>query len=397
MWKRPKLFKKSIVIKELTTVSQLDFFSSKETPFYYYDLSLLERTLASLNKANRYGYHVHYALKANNNAPILDKIKSAGLGIDCVSGNEVKIALENGFTSDQIVLAGVGKTDKEIAYSIDQNIFSFNVESIEELGVINEIASSKGKIPNISIRVNPEIDAGTHEYITTGSKGNKFGVSRSELLNSLDIIKGFDHINFIGVHYHIGSQITDMDRFVNLCERVNTIQEALVAAGFRLPHLNVGGGLGINYEEPDTNDIPDFETYFSLFNEHLNLLPGQELHFELGRSIVGQCGSLITKTLYVKESGGTTFLILDAGMTDLMRPALYQASHKIESLSGNADMAIYDVVGPICESSDSFGKQIELPVTKRGDLIRICSAGAYGETMKNSYNARDLAKAYYSE
>ncbi len=378
-------------------MNQLDFFSSKETPFYFYDLNLLEQTIAALNSANRYGYHVHYALKANNNVPILEKLKVAGLGIDCVSGNEVKIALENGFAPGEIVLAGVGKTDKEISYSIDQNIFSFNVESIEELKVIDEIAGSKNKKPNISIRVNPEIEAGTHHYITTGSKGNKFGVSRSELLDSLDLIKTLSNINFIGVHYHIGSQITDMDRFVNLCERVNTVQAALVAAGFRLPHLNVGGGLGIDYENPDQNSIPDFETYFALFNKHLDLLPDQELHFELGRSIVGQCGSLISRTLFVKESGGTTFLILDAGMTDLMRPALYQASHKIVSLSGKSSKMVYDVVGPICESSDSFGKQLELPETKRGDLIRICSAGAYGETMKNSYNARDLAKAYYSE
>jgi diaminopimelate decarboxylase len=373
-----------------------DHFSNLETPFYFYDLELLNETLLVLNAANQYGYHVHYALKANNNVPILSKIKEAGLGIDCVSGNEIKIALENGFAAKDIVLAGVGKTDKEINYAIDQDIFSFNVESIEELLVIDELAAKKSKCPNISIRVNPEIDAGTHAYITTGSKGNKFGISRSELIASLDLIKGLKNISFIGVHYHIGSQITDLSRFENLCERVNTIQVALAEAGFSLPHLNVGGGLGIDYENPEENSIPDFKSYFDLFNKHLQLLPNQTVHFELGRSIVGQCGSLISKVLYVKKSGGTTFLILDAGMTELMRPALYQAKHKIVSLSESTENEVYDVVGPICESSDSFGKSIELPVTQRGDLVKIGSAGAYGETMKNGYNARDLVQGFYS-
>ncbi len=373
-----------------------DHFSEWETPFYFYDLRLLSETLSALNSANNFGYHIHYALKANNNEPILAKIKKAGLGIDCVSGNEIKIAIENGFEAKDIVLAGVGKTDKEINYAIDQNIFSFNVESIEELLVIDELAAEKSKCPNISIRVNPEIDAGTHAYITTGSKGNKFGISRSELIASLDLIKGLKNISFIGVHYHIGSQITDLSRFEKLCERVNTIQLALAEAGFSLPHLNVGGGFGIDYENPEENAIPDFKSYFDLFNKHLQLLPNQTVHFELGRSIVGQCGSLISKVLYVKKSGGTTFLILDAGMTELMRPALYQAKHKIVSLSESFENEVYDVVGPICESSDSFGKSIELPVTKRGDLVKICSAGAYGETMKNGYNARDMVQGFYS-
>lgn len=375
----------------------LDFFSARETPFYFYDLALLDNTLEAIQRANRYGYHIHYALKANNNDRILERIRKAGLGVDCVSGNEVKIGLENGFLPEKIVLAGVGKTDKEIAYSIDQNIFSFNVESIQELEVINEIAGSKGKRPNVSIRVNPAIDAGTHHYITTGARENKFGISAEELLGSLDLIRSCSNLKFIGLHYHIGSQITDLGRFRNLCERVNELQAALTAAGLSLPHLNVGGGLGIDYEDPQTNAIPDFESYFRIFHENLTLLPGQELHFELGRSVVGQCGSLISRCLYVKDSGHTTFLILDAGMTDLMRPALYQAKHKIVSLSGGTTLKKYDVVGPICESSDSFAKGMELPETKRGHVLVICSAGAYGETMKNAYNARDLAPAVYSE
>ncbi|MEQ9305869.1 MAG: diaminopimelate decarboxylase [Marinoscillum sp.] len=372
-------------------------FSEIETPFYWYDMSVLESTLNALIAANKYGYHVHYALKANNNRPILDKIRAAGLGVDCVSGNEIKLALDYGFDSSQIVLAGVGKTDKEINFAIDHNIFSFNVESIEELKVIDQIAASKGKTPNISIRINPAIDAGTHYKITTGSKENKFGISREELLSSLDYIQSLQNIHFIGVHYHIGSQITDLTRFKNLATRVNEIQTALVNRGVELPHLNVGGGLGIDYLNPDTNGVPDFESYFSIFNEHVQLLPGQEIHFELGRSIVGQCGSLISKVLFTKESGETKFLIIDAGMTDLMRPALYSAEHLAQNLSSlETDMHYYDVVGPVCESSDVFNKKISLPKSKRGDIVALRSAGAYGETMKNAYNVRDLAKAYYS-
>ena len=373
-------------------------FSELETPFYWYDLQLLDDTLAALNKANTEGYHVHYALKANNNPEILQRIKKAGLGIDCVSGGEVKHALAQGFDPSHIVLAGVGKTDQEIAYAIDQNIFSFNVESIEELVVINEIAQSKGKRPNISIRINPAIDAGTHHKITTGTKENKFGISDDDLFASVDLIKSLENIHFIGVHYHIGSQITDLTRFKNLAIRINEIQQGLIDKGIELPHLNVGGGLGIDYLNPDGNSIPDFEHYFEVFRSNLKLLEGQELHFELGRSIVGQCGSLITKVLYVKKSGQTNFLIVDAGMTDLMRPALYDAQHMAQNISSDSETQVsYDVVGPVCESSDVFNKGLVLPESKRGDLIAIRSAGAYGETMKNEYNLRPLAQGYYSE
>jgi len=375
----------------------LPFFAEKETPFYFYDLELLDHTLKAIKKANKYGYHVHYALKANNNPRILDRIRKFGFGVDCVSGNEIKLGLANGFAPDHIVLAGVGKTDKEIEVAIDNNIFSFNVESIPELLVIDEIAGKKGKQPNISIRVNPAIEAGTHHYITTGAKENKFGISGEELFDSLDLIKSLKNINFIGLHYHIGSQIQDLDRFKNLCNRVNEIQKDLVGAGISLPHLNVGGGLGIDYEDPLGNSIPDFEAYFETFHHHLELLPDQQLHFELGRSVVGQCGFLMTRALYIKEAPHTNFLILDAGMTELMRPALYQAKHKIISFSQVEHIKTYDVVGPICESSDTFGKAVELPETKRGDFLAICSAGAYGETMKNTYNARDLVQGFYSE
>lgn len=375
----------------------LSKFQHFETPFYFYDMGLLRKTLSSLKSANKYGYHVHYALKANVNARILYEIKAASLGVDCVSGNEVKLAVEHGFNPQHIVLAGVGKTDKEILYALNQNIFSFNVESIQELEVINQLAGSLGKRASISVRINPEVDAGTHRYITTGSKENKFGISVPLLLERSEWIKSLENIEFLGLHFHIGSQITDLDKFRILAEKVNDIQKELRSRSIAIPHLNVGGGLGVNYLEPDRHSIPDFETYFSIFNQNLQVIPGQEVHFELGRSIVAQCGHLISRVIFVKESGSSQFVILDAGMTELMRPALYQAVHKIENLSSSAGEATYDVVGPICESSDSFVKGVILPVTKRGDLMAIRTAGAYGETMRNNYNARSFAEAYYSD
>ncbi|MEQ9220735.1 MAG: diaminopimelate decarboxylase [Cyclobacteriaceae bacterium] len=372
-------------------------FGERETPFYFYDMTLLEETLSALDKANSYGYQVHYALKANNNSPILDRIREYGLGIDCVSGNEILIALKNGFTPDHIVLAGVGKTDKEIKLAIEHEIFSINVESLQELMVINELAEQLGKTANISIRINPEMEAGTHHYITTGTRENKFGISSDELLKNLEMIKSLSSVSFIGLHYHIGSQVTDLNRFIGLTEKVNHLQDELRAAGISLAHLNVGGGLGIDYKEPAINPIPDFASYFKVFHENLKVSDSQQVHFELGRSIVGQCASIISRVVFVKESEHINFAILDAGMSDLMRPSLYQAYHKVVNLSSQSDQKeTYDVVGPICETSDFFQRNYKLPITKRGDLMAIMSAGAYGETMKNNYNARDFAGVVYS-
>lgn len=376
----------------------LNSFHGLETPFYFYDVELFRQTLEQATSANTYGYHIHYAMKANINTRILQEVRRAGLGVDCVSGNEVSLALENGFNPNHIVLAGVGKTDKEIQLGVEKEIFSFNVESLQELEVIDAIAQKNRKIQNVSIRVNPEVDAGTHHYITTGNKHNKFGVRIADLLESVDWIKSLKNIRFIGLHYHIGSQITDLKRFEELCSRVNQLQKELIKRSVPLPHINVGGGLGIDYENPDGNSIPDFATYFGLFNRFLELAQGQQVHFELGRSLVGQCGTLISRVLYTKSNGDIDFLILDAGMTELMRPALYQATHKLENLTGDQSLtAKYDVAGPICESSDFFGKDIEMTLARRGDLVAIRSAGAYGETMRNHYNAREYAKAYYSD
>jgi diaminopimelate decarboxylase len=370
-------------------------FKKLETPFYFYNIELLRRTLNRLKQAKPEGYHVHYALKANANPNILELIKEAGLGADCVSGNEIKRALASGFPASRIVFAGVGKSDKEIQTGLDADIFCFNVESIPELEVLNELAGKSSKVARIALRVNPNVDAYTHKYITTGLEENKFGINPYEFEKVAALLKELPNISFQGIHFHIGSQINDLAAFKNLCLRVNDINRWFIQRGLKPSHINLGGGLGINYREPDRDAIVDFDSYFSVFTTFLEHLPDQEIHFELGRSIVGQCGSLISRVLYVKNGINTNFAILDAGMTELIRPALYQAYHKIENLSSDtgSETLRYDVVGPICESSDCFGKGVELPETKRGDLIAIRSAGAYGEVMSNGYNLREQLPA----
>lgn len=379
------------------SAEEITRFNNTPTPFYYYNLELLKATLASVvETSSKYNYHVHYAFKANTNNEILELIKSYGLGADCVSGNEVKKAVECDYSSKQIVFAGVGKTDEEINIGLDNNIFCFNCESIPELEVINELAAAKNKIARIALRINPNVNANTHAYITTGLEENKFGINMWELEDVLVALADMDNVRFIGLHFHIGSQITDLNDFKGLCLRVNEIQQWFYDRQIIVDHINVGGGLGIDYEHPQKNPIPDFNAFFKLFNDFIELRPQQELHFELGRSIVGQCGTLISKVLYVKNGVNTNFAIIDAGMTELIRPALYQAVHAIDNLTSiSEEVERYDVVGPICESSDCFGKALMLPSTKRGDIIAINSCGAYGEVMASQYNLRDLVKAIY--
>jgi diaminopimelate decarboxylase len=369
------------------------------TPFYYYDLGLLKQTLKQLtDESRKYGYVVHYAMKANANAEIISLIRDAGLGADCVSGNEVKRAVETGFPSSHIVFAGVGKSDEEINYALEQDIFCFNCESREELSIIDELAGKKQRTARVALRINPNVNANTHKYITTGLEENKFGINLWELEDVMILLKELKNVRLTGIHFHIGSQITDLSSFRSLCMKVNEIQNWFSARHIALENINVGGGLGVDYHDPDGKSIPDFKTYFALFHELLELKPGQKVHFELGRAIVAQCGALISRVLYVKKGVNTNFAILDAGMTELMRPALYQAYHKIENIAAGDTAADhkYDVVGPICESSDCFGKAVELPETKRGDLIAIRTAGAYGEVMSNGYNLREKVKAVYS-
>ncbi|MES2447655.1 MAG: diaminopimelate decarboxylase [Bacteroidota bacterium] len=377
-------------------------FSKLETPFYYYDLNLLKSTLNACKKAaDVHQFHVHYAMKANFNSKVLAKIEAVGFGADCVSGGEVNKAIEVGFKNEKVVFAGVGKSDKEINDALDKDIFCFNVESVQELSVINELAEKKHKIAKVAIRINPNVDAHTHANITTGLDENKFGVNSWDMQACADVLKVSANLEFIGIHFHIGSQITNLDVYKNLCVRVNEFAAWFEDHGFKVTVLNVGGGLGIDYHNPN-QQIPNFDAYFKIFADFLMIKPYQEVHFELGRALVGQCSSLISRVLYVKNGKKKNFLILDVGMTELMRPALYQAYHKIENISQaqtpNAERSTkYDVVGPICESTDCFGKEVELPETFRNDLIAIRSTGAYGEVMASNYNLRETLRYAYSE
>lgn len=376
-----------------------DKFQEIETPFYYYDTQLLRDTLQAIKQevSRHAGYMVHYAIKANANPKVLNIIAQAGFGADCVSGGEIRAALAVGIPPSKIVYAGVGKADWEIQLGLSKNIFCFNVESLAELEVINELAGQMGKTARVAFRINPDVGAHTHAKITTGLAENKFGITMSDMENVIEVATSMEHVKFVGLHFHIGSQILNMDDFAALCNRVNDLQQQLERKRIHVEHINVGGGLGVDYQHPNRVPIPDFKSYFSTYARLLRLRPGQTLHFELGRAVVAQCGSLITRTLYVKQGTAKQFVIVDAGFTDLIRPALYQAYHKIENISSEGPIATYDVVGPICESTDVFGKAVDLNTTSRGDLIALRSAGAYGEIMASQYNCRRLPIGYITE
>jgi len=376
-----------------TTVEK---FRDLSTPFYYYDLDVLHATCVKVKEeSERSGFSIHYAVKANANPRILGIIASYGFGADCVSYNEIARAMECGFSPSTIVFAGVGKTDREIESALKARISCFNCESIAEMEVIDSIAARLKTKAVVALRINPYIEAHTHKYITTAIADSKFGISAWELKDVLDNLSSMSNITLEGIHFHVGSQITRMSVFRSLCSRVNELQEWFTSQNIDLKTINLGGGLGIDYNCPEK--MPEFGEYFELVRELVRIRPGQRIHFEPGRSIVAQCGSLITKVLYIKKGSNTTFAVVDAGMTDLIRPALYQAHHEIENLTSGGQTGKYDVVGPICESSDTFAKFIELPETRRGDILAIRSAGAYGEIMASRYNLRDLPGAVFSD
>ena len=377
----------------------IDKFQEIQTPFYYYDTAVLRKTLQTINEeaGKHENFEVHYAVKANANPKVLNIICQAGLGADCVSGGEIQAATNAGFPASKIVYAGVGKSDWEINLGLEKGIFCFNVESIPELEVINELAEKQGKVAQVCFRINPNVGAHTHANITTGLAENKFGIAMEDMENVIEEAAQMKNIKFLGLHFHIGSQILDMGDFEALCNRINELQDQLESHHIVVKNINVGGGLGIDYNHPNRVPIPDFKAYFDTYAKFLKLREGQKLHFELGRAVVGQMGSLITKVLYVKQGTAKQFAIVDAGMTDLIRPALYQAYHKIENISSNEPEETYDVVGPICESSDVFAKAIDINKTHRGDLIALRSAGAYGEIMASQYNCRQLPKGYITE
>lgn len=375
---------------------------SLPTPFYYYDMSLLETTIDAIRDAVAgRPLRLHYALKANCDPRILRAVSEAGFGADCVSGGEIETAIAAGFRPEDIVYAGVGKRDDEILTALRHRIGCINVESVEELGVISQIASSEGLTAPIALRVNPDIDAHTHEYITTGLAENKFGIDRRMLPKALAIVDSLPGLDLIGLHFHIGSQITTMEPYVVLCHRVNKLLDSLRAQGRTFRFIDLGGGLGVDYDDPDANPIAPFSELVETLTDYLHLQPGQTIHIEPGRSVVAQCGTLISRVLFIKHGIGRDFMIVDAGMTDLMRPALYNAYHKIENLSaerrGETLVQPYDVVGPVCESTDTFAVERLLPESRRGDIIAFRSAGAYGQTMASTYNLRPLAPAVYSD
>ena len=377
----------------------IEKFNTVRTPFYYYETELLRKTLDTIKAetGKNDNYHVHYAVKANANRKLLRIISAAGFGADCVSGGEIKACLDAGFPAEKIVFAGVGKSDWEINVGLDAGIAYFNVESIPELEVINQLAGEKDKIARVSFRINPDVGAHTHANITTGLAENKFGIAMADMEKVIEIAASLKHVEFVGLHFHIGSQILEMGDFVALCNRVNELQAQLERHHITVKNINVGGGLGIDYQHPNEVPVPHFADYFQTYRKHLNLRPDQQLHFELGRAVVGQCGSLITRVLYVKQATYKQFAIVDAGMTDLIRPALYQAFHSIENLSSDERKETYDVVGPICESSDVFVKAFDLNRCHRGDLLALRSAGAYGEIMASRYNCRELPAGYTTE
>ncbi len=379
-----------------TYLLPIDKFLDRPTPFYYYDMELLGDTLASIKEAMTPGTSMYYAIKANANPAVLQAIAAAGFAADCVSGGEIATAIREGFSPSSIAYSGVGKTDQEIAMALRAGIGCFNIESIEELRIVSAIADEMGKVAPIALRVNPNIDAHTHHYITTGLEENKFGIDLRILDKAMDLALTLPALDLRGLHFHIGSQITTMEPYALLCDRINVIVEHFESRGVEIKSINVGGGLGVDYENPDANPIPDFKAYFDTFRKGLKNMEGKELHCELGRAVVAQCGSLISRVIYVKQGFGKQFVILDAGMNDLVRPALYGAHHVIQNLSSGAGAPIekYDVVGPICESSDVFAQDEPLPATRRGDLIAIRSAGAYGESMSSTYNIRRLVGSY---
>ena len=373
-------------------------FSVIETPFYFYDTELLSRTVEEVKRtSSKYGIDVHYAVKANVEERLLRIISGAGIGADAVSGNEVSRAVECGFPKNRIVFAGVGKTDKEIRGAL--GIEAFNVESLQELEVIDAIAGVEGLVADVSLRINPGVNAHTHKFITTGLEANKFGLVPEEFQAAADMLKRLRNVRFTGLHFHVGSQITDVEEvFSQECVRANEIAGFFESQGLTLEHIDLGGGLGVDYQKPDRNPVPDFDLWFRTIAENMPKRPGTRIFTEPGRSIVAQCGSLVTKVLYIKERQAKTFAVVDAGMNNLVRPALYGAYHRIDNLDGRgASVRKYDVVGPICESSDVWGTDRELPECSRGTLLAIRSAGAYGSVMSSSYNLRDKAPAYFSE
>lgn len=374
------------------------------TPFYYYDIDLFRSTVekvAALSESA--GIRVHYSVKANSDRRLNDIISSHGLGADCVSGDEIDFAVSCGYDPKQIFFAGVAKSDREICQAFQVGIGAFVVESLEEIEIVSDIARRLGRKAPMSLRINPNIDPHTHHYITTGLYEDKFGISDRSFGEAVSMVKDNPYIDFYGLQFHIGSQILEVEDVIKLeCEKVNKVVRIFEETGLVVRNIDLGGGLGVDYDDPDGHPVPDFESWFETIDKNLERRPDQVVHIEPGRSLVAQSGSLITEVLYVKKGENKRFLMVDAGMNDLIRPALYGAYHKIENVTAfyednNRQTRVYDVVGPVCESADCFGKERALAKSRRGDRIAIRSSGAYGQVMASRYNMRPFAPSVYSD
>jgi diaminopimelate decarboxylase len=356
------------------------------TPFYCYSLPTLHRHIRAFEEPLAgVDHQTCFAMKANSSLAILSYMAGQGLGADVVSGGELYRALKAGIPAAKVVYSGVGKTTDEIDMAIQAGIMMFNIESEQELEVINERAGTLGKKAPISIRVNPDVDPMTHPYISTGMKKNKFGIDVEASMAQYLLAKNMENIEIVGIDCHIGSQLTDLSPFLDAVDRLKMLVEKLGGHGIALKYLDLGGGLGITYSDEEP---PHPRDYCRAITDAVGPL-GMKLIFEPGRVIVGNAGVMVTSVLYRKLTRDKTFIVVDAGMNDLIRPSLYGAYHDIKSLkeTGNSRETV-DVVGPICESGDFLAKDRELPALARGDMIAVMSAGAYGFTMASNYNSR---------
>ncbi|MEX1192823.1 MAG: diaminopimelate decarboxylase [Brumimicrobium sp.] len=360
-------------------------------PYYRYDLPLLQKTIeASKEASDKYGCKLFYALKANNEERIVAEIIERNVGVDCVSGGEINYALERGWNASQVVFAGSGKTIREIEFALSQNISVIHCESRVEFDIIKEIKGQLNSVTEIALRINPDLKVNTHEKISTGEKHHKFGMSFQDALAIINANAN----DVCGFHFHVGSQITDMVYFEDLSLTVRGLLEQL-PNHFSLQYLNLGGGLGIDYTNPQKNTLPNFEGWMNALRKFLPTDVVKTINLEPGRSIVGQCGQLIGEVQYIKHEESNPTAILDVGMTELLRPALYDARHKITVNKDELIVENYTVSGPTCESSDTFGCNHALPPLERGDLLIIHSAGAYGSSMRLNYNLRDVIPSEY--
>lgn len=362
------------------------------TPLYAYSLRAMQAALAPYQRALQDQPHlICYAVKANSNLSILRAFAAAGCGFDIVSGGELERVLAAGGDAGKIVFSGVGKSRVEMRLALEAGVRCFNVESLAELDVLSTVASTAGKPARVSLRVNPDVDAKTHPYISTGLKGNKFGIAHGQALDAYRHAAGLPGLQVVGIDCHIGSQITEIAPYLDALDRVLDLVEALEREGIGIHHLDLGGGLGIVYGDETP---PGADELVAALLQRLRSRGhgGRELLFEPGRSLVGNAGALLTEVLYLKPSEQKNFCVVDAAMNDLIRPALYEASMAIVNTLHRPDSEsqVWDVVGPVCESGDWLGRDRRLAVHP-GDVLAVLSAGAYGMTMASNYNTRPRA------